>query len=94
MRPAAGWEFRPAGPAITAILQCDQSQIVRKVGVLHVFGTPGEFYPGVEMLLTMATRLRELQGTDPVDRRRRAFKVIQIDDESGRIVAMTHRILK
>lgn len=45
-------------------------------------------------LPSVAQRLRELQGAGPVDRRRRAFKVVQIDDESGRIIAMTHRILK
>ena len=43
---------------------------------------------------SMAQSLRELQGPGPVDQRRRAFKVVQIDDESGRIMAMTHRVLK
>ena len=42
---------------------------------------------------SMGQRIRELQGAAPVDRRRRAFKVVQIDDESGRIMAMTHRAL-
>ncbi len=56
--------------------------------------TIGFYRPWDRDTSSLTTRLRELHGADPVDRRRRAFKVIQIDDESGRIVAMTHRILK
>lgn len=49
--------------------------------------TIGFYRPWDQDAPSLSTRLRELQGADPVDRRRRAFKVIQIDDESGRVVA-------
>ena len=40
-----------------------------------------------------AKTLEHVQGSGPVGWKRRSFKVVEIDDKSARVIAVTHRVL-
>lgn len=41
----------------------------------------------------IAKNLEHLEGSGPAGWKRRSFKVVEIDDKSARVIAVTHRVL-